>query len=105
MRKRTNALTVRFQRTRANEDLRVQRKTRYLEEKAMYEATTRRKKLRSWKAYCNLTSSSNPWNEVYKTAAGKTRAYKQLTTLWRPDGSLTQDLTEVQIHVFNTTNI
>jgi hypothetical protein len=25
----------------------------------------------SWKEYCNMTSSTNPWNEVYKLAAGK----------------------------------
>jgi len=82
MRKHTNALRRRFQRTRTNEGLREQRKTRCLEEKARYEATIRREKLRSWKAYSNLTTSSNPWN------------YTQLTTLRRPDGSLTQDLTE-----------
>jgi hypothetical protein len=57
MRKRTNAHRRRFQRTRTNESLRKQRKTRYLEEKARYEATIRREKIRSWKAYCTLTYS------------------------------------------------
>jgi hypothetical protein len=94
MRKRTNAFRRRFQRRRRSESLREQRKTRYLEEKARYEATIKSEKLRSWKAYCNVTTSSNPWNEVYKIAAGKTRTYTPLTTLQRPDGSLTQDLTE-----------
>jgi len=94
MRKRTNALRRRFQMTRTNGGLRKQRKTPYLEEKARYEATIRSDKLRSWKAYCNLTTSSNPCNEVYKIGAGKTRTYTQLTTLRRPDGSLTQDLIE-----------
>ena len=94
MRKHTNALRRRYQRTRTNEGLREQRKTRYLEEKARFEATMRREKLRSWKAYCNLTTFSNPWNEVYKIAAGKTRTNTQLTTLRKPDGSLTQGLTE-----------
>jgi O6-methylguanine-DNA--protein-cysteine methyltransferase len=77
-RKRTNAFRRRFQRTR-NESLREQRKTRYLEEKARYEATIKSEKLRSWKAYCNVATSSNPWNEVYKIAAGKTRTYTPLT--------------------------
>jgi hypothetical protein len=94
MTKHTNAHRRRYQRTRTNEGLREQRKPRNLEEKARYEATIRRKKLRFWKAYCNLTTSSNPWNKVYKIAAGKARTNKHLTTLRKPDVSLTQDLTE-----------
>ena len=94
MRKHTNTLRRRYQRTRLNEGLREQRKTRYLEEKARYEATMRREKLRSWKAYCNLTTSSNPWNKVYKLAAGKSRTITQLPTLRKPDGSQTLDLTD-----------
>ena len=107
MRKHTNALRRRFQRTRTNEYLRERRKTRYLEEKASYEATIRREKLSSWKAYCNLTTTSNPWNEVYKIAAGKVKTNMQLTTLQRPDGSLTQDLTEtlqLMLEHFTTEN-
>ena len=42
MRKRTNALRRRFQRTRNNEGLMEQRKTSYLEEKVRYEATIKR---------------------------------------------------------------
>jgi hypothetical protein len=49
-------------------------------------------KIQSWKEYCNLTTSSNPWNEVYKLAAGKRRHNTQLTTLRKPDGSFTEDL-------------
>jgi hypothetical protein len=45
MRKRTNALRRRYQRTRTHEGLREQRKTRYLEEKARYEARIRREKI------------------------------------------------------------
>ena len=107
MTKHTNALRRRFQRTRTNEYLREQHKTRYLEEKARYEATIRREKLSSWKAYCNLTTTSNPWNEVYKIAAGKVKTNMQLTTLQRPDGSLTQDLTEtlqLMLEHFTTEN-
>jgi len=74
--------------------LREQCKTIYLEEKASYEATFKREKIQSWKEYCNLTTSSNPWNEVYKLEAGKRRVNTQITTLRKPDGSLTEDLSE-----------
>ena len=94
MRKRTNALRRRFQRTRNNEGLMEQRKTSYLEEKVRYEATIKREKIHSWKEYCNLTTSTNPWNEVYKLAAGKSRNNTQLTTLRKPDRSLTEDMRE-----------
>jgi hypothetical protein len=90
MRKRTNALR-RYQRTRKH-GLREQRKTIYLAEKARYESTIKREKIQSWKEYCNLTTSSNPWNEVYKLAAEKRKDNTQLTTLRKPDGSLTEDL-------------
>jgi len=71
MRKRTNALRRRYQRKRKHEGLREQRKTIYLAEKARYEATIKREKIQSWKEYCNLRTSSNPWKEVYKLAAEK----------------------------------
>jgi hypothetical protein len=51
--------------------LKKQRKTIYLAEKARYEAIIKREKIQSWKEYCNLTTFSNPWNKVYKLAAGK----------------------------------
>jgi len=41
-----------------------------------------------------MTSSTNPWNEVYKLAAGKRKNYTQLTTLRKPVGSLTADIRE-----------
>ena len=93
MRKRTNALRRRYQRTRKQEGLREQRKTIYLAEKARYELTMKKEKIRSWKEFCNLTSS-NPWNEVYKIAAGKRRNNTQITTLQKNDGSFTEDLRE-----------
>ena len=71
MRKKTYALRRRYQRPRNHEGLREQRKTIYLAEKAKYEATIKREKIQSSKEYCNLTTFSNPWNEVYKLAAGK----------------------------------
>jgi hypothetical protein len=71
MRKRVNVLRRRYQRTRNSEELRDQRKTQYLEGKAGYVATTKKEKITSWKEYFNMTSSTNPWNEVCKLAAGK----------------------------------
>jgi hypothetical protein len=94
MRKRTNALRRRYQRTRKHEGLREQRKTIYLAGKAMYEATIKREKIQSWKEYCNLMTFSNPWNEVHKSEAGKRRDNTQITTLRKPDGFLTEDLRE-----------
>jgi len=95
IRKRTNALRRRYQRTRKHEGLREQRETIYLTENARYEATIKREKIQSWKEYCNLTTSSNPWNEVYKLAAGKRSYNTQITTLRKPEGSLSEDLREI----------
>jgi hypothetical protein len=44
MRKRTNALRRRYQRTRKHEDLREQCKTIYLAEKVSYESIIKRRK-------------------------------------------------------------
>jgi len=71
MRKRMNALRRRYQRARNNGDLREQRRSQYLEGTARYAATIKKEKITSWKEYCNMTSSINPWNEVYKLATGK----------------------------------
>ena len=103
MRKRTNALR-RYQRTRKHEGLREHRKTIYLAEKARYEATIKREKIQSWKDYCNLTTSSNPWNEVYKLAARKRGDNTQITILRKPDGSLTEDLREPYSSCWNTSH-
>jgi len=94
MRKRTNALRRKYQRARHNAETREAFKTRYLEEKARYAATIKREKTRSWKEYCNLTNSANPWNEVYRLAAGKGKTPTQITTLRRPDGTYTVDTKE-----------
>ena len=71
MRKRLNAQRRRYKMTRNNEELREPSKTQYLEGKARYAATINKEKLSLWKEYFNMTSSTNPWNEVYKLAAGK----------------------------------
>jgi hypothetical protein len=99
MRKRVNAPRRRYQRTRKSEELREQRKTQYLEGKARYATTIKKEKITSWKDYCNMTSSSNPWNEVYKLAAGKKKNNTQITTLRKSDGSLTADLSETLKHM------
>jgi len=92
MRKMVNALRRKYQRTRNSEELREQRKTLYLEGKARYLATVQ-------KEYCNMTSSTNPWNEEYKLAAGMRKNSTQITRLRKPDGSLTADLCETLRHM------
>jgi len=69
MRKRVNALRRRYQRTKKNEELREQRKTIFRRESKVGNNNQKRKKNSSWKEYCNMTSSTNPWNDVYKLAA------------------------------------
>ena len=98
MRKRTNALRSRFQRTTNNEYLRESRKRQCNKAKADYQTAIRREKTRSWKNYCTLTPANNPWNEVYKIATGKTRNKQTLTTLQRPEGTVT-DTTEETIEL------
>jgi hypothetical protein len=39
-----------------------------------------------------MTSSNNPWNEVYKLTTGKRNNNTQSTTLRKSDGSLTSDI-------------
>jgi hypothetical protein len=46
-----------------------------------------------------MMPSTNPWNEVYKLAAGKGKNNTQLTTLREPDGSLTADVRETLQHM------
>ena len=50
--------------------------------------------MKSWKEYCNLTPCANPWNAVYKLASNKTKISQTMTTLQKPDSSLTSDLNE-----------
>jgi len=99
LRNRTNALCRRFQRTTNNEELRENRKNRYLEGKRKYQAAIRKEKLNSWKQYCTTTPSDNPWNAVYKLASGKTRITAAPTTLLKPDGSKTANTLETLEYV------
>ena len=94
LRKRTNALRRRHQRTQNNDELRERRRIQYLQGRAQYAATIKREKLRSWKEFCNFTTAANPSNEVYKIAAGKRRHYSLITSLRKPDGTMTTDMDE-----------
>jgi hypothetical protein len=89
-----NTLRRRYQRTKNNEELREYRKNIYCEEKAKYQATIKKEKLKSWEEYCNLIPGTNPWNAVYKLALNKTKRSQTLTNLQKPDGSLKHNLNE-----------
>ncbi|PSN51387.1 hypothetical protein C0J52_04451 [Blattella germanica] len=93
-RKRVNALRRRYQRTKNNEELRESRKQQYFEEKKKYQIQIRKEKINSWKEFCNLTPTTNPWTEVYKLATGKLRNKSIKTTLQKPDGTDTINLEE-----------
>jgi len=71
MQKRVNAYRRLFQRTKNDEKLREDRKKNYGEAKRNYQTEIKKEKLNSWKEYCNVTASTNPWSQVYKLAAGK----------------------------------
>jgi hypothetical protein len=92
LRERTNFLRSRYQRTRNNEELREKQKIQYFKEKAKYAAIIKRGESRSWKEYCNTTTSVNLWNEVYRLAAGKRNTSTQITILRKSDGTLTADI-------------
>jgi hypothetical protein len=66
MRKKVNANRRLYQRSKSDEVLRERRK-------ATYQAEIKKAKSTSWKEYCNVAASVNPWSQVYKLAAGKTR--------------------------------
>jgi len=92
-RKKTNALRRLYQRTRNNE-MRESRKQKYFEAKKKYQFKIRKEKFNSWKEYCYVTSSSNPWSQVYKLATGKVRNNSIMTTLRKPDGTETSSILE-----------
>jgi hypothetical protein len=69
-------------------------KKEYQAEKAQYQARIKNAKIQSWKQYCNKTLSTNPWNIVYKSAAGKVRSNQITTTLQKDNGSQTEGLRE-----------
>ena len=94
VRKKINAMRRRYQRTIRDENLREDRKQMYQQEKKKYVAALRKSKIISWKQYCNATTTWNPWNAVYKLASGNIKQSNTLSTLRKPDGTYTKDLTE-----------
>ena len=95
MRKEVNAKRRLFQRTVNYIDLRETRKEKYKEVKREYQMEINKAKINSWKEFCNVGASVNPWSQVYKIAAGKTKGVSRMTTITRPDGTETTDLQEI----------
>jgi hypothetical protein len=83
-----------YQRTTDNPTLRENRKKQYNRAKVEYQVAVRKEKSRSWKEYCTMTSSPNPWNEVYKLVSNKLRNKTIIMTLRKPDGNKTETTEE-----------
>ena len=98
LRKRTNALWRRYQRTTNNESLRQERKEKYFDGRREYEGKMQEAKLKSWKMFCMINDGVNPWNIVYKMVSGKIRTSTRLTTL-KKDGIYTTDTRSTIMHV------
>jgi len=65
-----------------------------METKRTYQAEIKKAKSTSWKEYCNVAASVNPWSQVYKLAAGKTRECSKMTTIRKPDATEATSLHE-----------
>jgi len=46
-----------------------------------------------------MTSTTNPWNEIYRIAAGRRKQAVQITMLRKQDGTLTNNLHETLTHM------
>jgi hypothetical protein len=64
LRKRTNALRRKYQRTTNNENLRQERKEKYFNGRREDEVKMQEAKLKSWKTFCTINDGVNPWNMV-----------------------------------------
>ena len=93
-RKRVNACRRLYQRTRNDEVLRGKRKETYLKAKSAYQADIKKGNINSWKQFCNVEASTNPWSQVYKLAAGKARPNSIMSTIRKPDGTETANIQE-----------
>jgi hypothetical protein len=60
-----------YQRTTDNENLRQERKQKYLDGRHKCEGRMQEAKLKSWKTFCEINDGVNPRNIVYKIASGK----------------------------------
>ena len=81
--KKTLALRRRFQRTKNNDNLRLERRQQYQECNRIYKTKLGEEKLQCWKDFCSNTNteSSNLWNRVYRYVAGRLRNKFILATL------------------------
>jgi hypothetical protein len=94
MRKEVNAKRRLFQRTVNDIVLSEKRKVKYKEVKREYQNEINKAKINSWKEFCNVGASVNPWSQVYKVAAGKTKGVSGMTAITRPGGTETTNLQE-----------
>ena len=94
MRKRVNANRRLYQRTKNDETLRERRKEVYLQLRREYKTELKKARTSSWKEYCNVAASINPWSQVYKLATGKNRTNNIMTTIKNPDGTETSNLNQ-----------
>jgi hypothetical protein len=94
MRKEVNTKRRLFQRTKNDVALRERRKEKYKEAKRNYQVELNKVKINSWKEFCNVEASMNPWSQVYKIAAGKTKEASRMTTITRSDRTETTGLQE-----------
>jgi hypothetical protein len=46
-----------------------------------------------------VTSAINPWNAIYKMAAGKTKCTAHITTLRQQDGSMTTSVQDTLLQM------
>jgi len=94
LRKKTLALRRRFQRTKNDDNPRLERRQQYQESNRIYQMRLREEKLQSWKDFCSNTNSesSNPWNGAYRYAAGRQRNNLILTTLNTGNNNYTTDM-------------
>ena len=92
LRKKALALRRRYQKIKTDPNLRQERKLLYLGGNRMYQAKLREEKTRSWKNFCTSTDSTNPWNAVYRYAAGKQRSKPTLATLRNTNNTYTTDM-------------
>jgi hypothetical protein len=64
--------------------MREARNQQYEQEKKEYAALFRKSKMLSWKQYCSDTTTSNPWNAVYKLATGNNKNCSTFSNLRQP---------------------
>jgi sRNA-binding protein len=100
MRKRVNANRRHCQRKK-NETLRKRRKEVYLKLRREYKTELKKARTSSWKEYCNVAASINPWSQVYKLATGKNRTNNIMTEIKKPDGKVTTNLHETLHTIFD----